>query len=72
MLRHPRNASLAEWEGEIVGASQYPAIVEGHIWKAACAVLTDPTRRRSRTNKVKHLLATIAMCECLCYMGADN
>jgi site-specific DNA recombinase len=65
MLLRPRNAGLAEWKGEVVGESEFPAIVERHIWEATCAVLTDPSRRRSRTNKVKHLLAGIALCECL-------
>lgn len=65
MLMRPRNAGLAEWEGEVVGASEFPAIVERHIWEATCAMLSDPARRRSRTNKVKHLLAGIALCECL-------
>lgn len=65
MLLRPRNAGLAEWKGEVVGQSEFPAIVERHIWEATCAVLTDPSRRRSRTNKVKHLLAGIALCECL-------
>lgn len=65
MLMRPRNAGLAEWKGEVVGLSEFPAIVERHIWEATRAVLTDPSRRRSRTNKVKHLLAGIALCECL-------
>lgn len=65
MLMRPRNAGLAEWKGEVVGASEFPAIVERHIWEATCSLLTDPARRRSRTNKVKHLLAGIAFCECL-------
>lgn len=65
MLLRPRNAGLAEWKGEVVGQSEFPAIVERHIWEATSAVLMDPSRRRSRTNKVKHLLAGIALCECL-------
>ncbi|WP_314191277.1 recombinase family protein [uncultured Arthrobacter sp.] len=65
MLMRPRNAGLAEWEGKVVGASEFPAIVERHIWEATCSVLNDPDRRRSRSNKVKHLLAGIALCECL-------
>jgi site-specific DNA recombinase len=65
MLMRPRNAGLAEWKGEVVGESEFPAIVERHIWEATCSVLQDPARRRSRTNKVKHLLAGIALCECL-------
>lgn len=66
MLLRPRNAGLTAWEGEVVGPSEFPAIVERHIWEATCSVLNDPARRRSRTNKVKHLLAGIAQCaECL-------
>lgn len=65
MLLRPRNAGLTAWEGEVVGPSEFPAIVQRHIWEATCSVLTDPSRRRSRTNKVKHLLAGIALCECL-------
>ncbi|MFE4077973.1 recombinase family protein [Paenarthrobacter sp. YIM B13468] len=65
MLMRPRNAGLAEWKGEIVGASEFPAIVERHVWEATRSVLTDPARRRSTTNKVKYLLAGIALCECL-------
>lgn len=65
MLLRPRNAGLTVWKGEVVGPSEFPAIVERHIWEATCTVLTDPSRRRSRSNKVKHLLAGIALCECL-------
>ncbi|MFE4197831.1 recombinase family protein [Paenarthrobacter sp. NPDC056912] len=65
MLLRPRNAGLAEWKGEIVGPSEFPAIVERHVWEATRSVLTDPSRRRSTTNKVKYLLAGIALCECL-------
>lgn len=65
MLLRPRNAGLTVWKGEVVGPSEFPAIVERHIWEATCSVLTDPSRRRSRSNKVKHLLAGIALCECL-------
>ncbi|MCT9868743.1 recombinase family protein [Paenarthrobacter aurescens] len=64
MLMRPRNAGLAEWKGEIVGASEFPAIEERHIWEATCNVLKDPARRRSTTNRVKYLLAGIALCEC--------
>lgn len=65
MLQRPRNAGLAEWKGEVVGESEFPAIVERHVWEATRSILSDPTRRRSQTNRVKHLLAGIALCECL-------
>lgn len=65
MLQRPRNAGLAEWKGEVVGESEFPAIVERHVWEATRSILRDPSRRRSQTNRVKHLLAGIALCECL-------
>ncbi|GKV71708.1 recombinase family protein [Pseudarthrobacter sp. NCCP-2145] len=66
MLLRPRNAGLTAWEGEVVGPSEFPAIVDRHVWEATCSILKDPARRRSRTNKAKHLLAGIAQCaECL-------
>ncbi|MEV7457988.1 recombinase family protein [Pseudarthrobacter oxydans] len=65
MMLRPRNAGLSEWKGEVVGQSEFPAIVERHVWEATRSVLTDPSRRRSTSNKVKHLLSGIALCECL-------
>lgn len=65
MLMRPRNAGLAVYKGDIVGASTYPALVERHVWEATRSKLTDPSRRRSTTNKVKHLLSGVALCECL-------
>lgn len=64
VLLRTRNAGLAEWQGEIVGPSQFPAIVSEDVWRAARATLTDPSRRRSQSNKAKHLLAGIARCHC--------
>lgn len=64
MVLRPRNAGLADWQGEIVGVSKFPAIVSEDVWRAACSVLTDPSRRRSQSNKAVHLLAGIAQCHC--------
>lgn len=64
VLLRPRNAGLADWKGEIVGPSEFPAIVSEDVWRAAVATLSDPTRRRSQSNKAKHLLAGIARCHC--------
>ena len=65
LLLRPRNAGLSTWEGEVVASSVFPALVERHIWEATRSLLTDPSRKRSTTNKVKHLLSGIAVCECL-------
>lgn len=64
MILRPRNAGLAEYRGEIVGVSEFPAIVSEDVWRAACSILRDPTRRRSQSNKAVHLLSGIAQCHC--------
>lgn len=64
LVQRPRNAGLADWQGEIVGVSKFPAIVSEDVWRAACSVLADPGRRRSQSNKAVHLLAGIAQCHC--------
>ena len=63
-LERPRNAGLADYHGEIVGESTFPAIVTENVWRGVCAVLSDPSRRRSQSNKAVHLLAGIAQCHC--------
>ncbi|SDL90189.1 Recombinase [Arthrobacter sp. ov407] len=64
MLVRPRNAGLADWKGEIVGPSTFPALVSEDVWRAVVSILTDPRRRRSQSNKARHLLAGIAQCHC--------
>lgn len=64
MVMRPRNAGLADYQGEIVGESEFPAIVSEDVWRAACSVLSDPGRRRSQSNKAVHLLSGIAQCHC--------
>lgn len=63
-LERPRNAGLADYHGEIVGKSTFPAIVTENVWRGVCAVLSDPSRRRSQSNKAAHMLAGIAQCHC--------
>ncbi|MBF4993650.1 recombinase family protein [Arthrobacter gandavensis] len=67
-LQRPRNAGLADYHGEIVGPSTFPAIVSENVWRGVCAVLSDPSRRRSQSNKAVHLLAGIAQCHCGAYV----
>lgn len=64
MLLRPRNAGLAVWKGEVVGPSIFPALVSEDVWRAVVSILKDPKRRRSQSNKAKHLLAGIAQCHC--------
>ncbi len=62
LVRRPRNAGLSTFHGEIVGKSTWPPIVSEGTWRGVCAVLRDPARARSTSNRVRHLLAGIATC----------
>lgn len=64
VLLRPRNAGLSSLHGEIVGESEFPAIVSEDVWLAVRSILEDPSRRRSQSNKAVHLLAGIAQCHC--------
>lgn len=63
MLRRPKNAGLSELNGEIVGTmTDWPALVTEDTWRAVCAVLEEPSRRRSKSNRARWLMAGIALC----------
>lgn len=62
VLTRPRNAGLVDFHGEVVGRSPWPPIVGEDTWQAVTALLGDPARRRSTTNRVRWLLAGIARC----------
>lgn len=62
VLSRPRNAGLSTLNGEVVGRSTWPAIFSEETHRAIVALLADPGRRRSTSNKAKHLLAGIAVC----------
>lgn len=65
MLIRARNAGLREHHGEVVGQATWPALVEEADWRAARALLMDPSRRTTTTNARKYLLSGIATCaEC--------
>lgn len=64
LLVRPRNAGFSVLRGEIVGMLQAEPIVSEDVWRAVCSVLQNPNRRRSQTNKARHLLAGIAQCHC--------
>lgn len=62
LLVRARNAGLLSHRGEIVGPGAWPEVVSEEVWRAACAILADPKRKKSRSNKVKYLLSGIARC----------
>ncbi len=62
VLSRARNAGLIEYNGEIVAQSTWPPIVTEDTWRSLCALLADPDRRRSQSNRARWLLAGIAVC----------
>lgn len=64
VLLRPRNAGLYEYHGDILSRDQIPPLVSESVWRAVCAVLAAPERRRSQSNKAVHLLSGIAQCQC--------
>jgi site-specific DNA recombinase len=62
VLTRPRNAGLLDYHGEIVGDGKWTAIVDESRWRAVCALLADPNRRTSRSNRARWLLAGLARC----------
>lgn len=63
-LKRSKNAGVAVRDGEVVGASEFPAIVSEDQWRAVVAVLESPDRltRDKRASTVKHLLSGLARC----------
>ncbi|WP_430295576.1 recombinase family protein [Sinomonas sp. B1-1] len=64
ILRRPRNAGIATYQGEEVGRLQAPPIIDEATYRAVVRKLDDPTRRKSRTNRAAYLLSGIATCHC--------
>ena len=62
ILRRPRNAGLMEHQGRIVGAANWPPIVDATTWRGVVAVLNSPERRTTPGPTPKHLLSWIARC----------
>ena len=62
VLLRARNAGLRSHLGEIVGPAQWPAIVSEDTWRAASALLLDPSRKTSPGYGRIYLLSGIAIC----------
>jgi site-specific DNA recombinase len=63
-LRNPRNAAIVVHRGEEYGPGAWPAIVPEHTYRAALALLDDPSRRTTPSTARRYLLAGLARCEC--------
>lgn len=62
VLTRPRNAGLSVLNGEVLGTTTWPAILTEDTWRSVCALLANPDRRRSTSNRARWLLAGIAVC----------
>lgn len=62
LLQRPRNAGLAAYDGEVIGASQFPALVSEDDWRAVVATLADPDRLTQSSARVKYLLSGVGRC----------
>jgi site-specific DNA recombinase len=63
-LRNPRNAAIVVHQGEQIGPGAWPAIVPEHTYRAAVALLDDPSRRTTPSNARRYLLPGLARCQC--------
>ncbi|SOC48612.1 Site-specific DNA recombinase [Blastococcus aggregatus] len=62
LLARPRNAGLMEHRGEIVGAAEWPAIVDESLWQAVRALLGDESRRTTTGNARRWLGGGLYLC----------
>jgi DNA invertase Pin-like site-specific DNA recombinase len=51
MIMRPRNAGLSSYHGEIMGKAVWPALVPVETWQAACAILSDTSRRTNENHR---------------------
>lgn len=63
-LMRPRNAGLFVFNDQLMSRDVVPPIVSEEVWRAVCAVITNPNRRTNKTSTVKHLSSGIAQCPC--------
>lgn len=62
MLMSPSYAALRQHQGEVVGAAEWPAIIDEPDWHRIQGILEDPDRRVGPGPTPAHLLSGIARC----------
>ncbi len=62
VLLRARNAGLRTYRGEVVGLAQWPGIVDEPTWRAAVALIGDPSRKTSPGFATRWLLSALARC----------
>src|SRR3954453_23213789 len=63
-LRNPRNAAIVVHRGQQYGPGGWPPIVPEHTYRAAVALLDDPSRRTTPDTARRYLPAGLARCHC--------
>ena len=70
LLLAGRNAGLREHLGKVIGAGDWPAIVDEQLWRGVSALLSDPKRGGRAPRGRTRLLSGIARCgECKHTLG---
>jgi site-specific DNA recombinase len=62
VLLRERNSGLRRHQGKVIGAGDWEAIIETATFNRLTALLTDPSRRTSRTSSHRYLLSGLALC----------
>jgi DNA invertase Pin-like site-specific DNA recombinase len=62
ILLRPRNAGIAVYRGQEIGAAAWPAILSEDVWRAVVALLGNSARRSSPGNSPKWLGSLIYRC----------
>lgn len=62
MLMSPSYAALRQHQGEVVGAAEWPAIIDEADWHRVQGILEDPNRQLGPGPAPAHLLSGIARC----------
>ena len=62
VLISPRVIGKSQYQKEIVGDAQWPAILDEVTWEQVKTILTDPSRRRMTTTTRSHTLSGVLKC----------
>lgn len=62
ILLRERNVGMRVYRGEVIGAGQWPALVDEATYAQVKALLTDPSRRHAESTAARHLLSVITKC----------